>query len=636
MKKSDSMAVWMIGILLAAAATACGGARLQSRFPENDSKQLAGVLEKLRAAPAGAADSRPFLSVVHEGGKGIALVDLQTGKALWDRKDVSVDSTPFVGSGAVLFRSGEQIMALSSGSGKTLWKKSIKNSYLYGFAFDGNKVFVTTGNTDGGSPATGRSGRILALDVESGRSLWSVNAEKMLGCPAASAGMVFVPWDRQAISVFDAEKGSEVFRLIRKDSTVDFVLAGGNGVYYGSARDVQKLTKDSASGTKHEASTFEFEISDMPGNPRIYPDSYVSSTFEGGAQARNRLVWSATGTKESFTLDGDMIYLAFYRYVIGFKASERLPLWVHMSEVQIAASHGVQDGVLLLGTDGSMTYLDGETGTEKELWKADFKANNAYFQVSGFKAPSLEKETPNLHQGLVDMILDVDTQVLPLRKYGMKLLATIPDEKVVMDLVQVMSSADLPKALRDEAARLLRTMKGGVNFLFEALEQHYSFLDETPAPPAGAIASSLAESNEKKAAPLLIKHLKDHETAVEELVELTDAIVALGDAKAYEPLKRFFMMYHADSCMSQHMDVLVNVAEGILKFGGDEGRQIVEDVSKDARSPESLRFQLVELLKTGVGAGGEEKKEETAEKPKKPDKAGGSSAEEEEVEEEEE
>jgi outer membrane protein assembly factor BamB len=611
-----------LGVIVMAAALGCGGAKLQSRFPENNQGQLDAVLAKIAAAGSpDQAGAKPFLSVVLEGGNGLMIVDLNTGTSLWERKDITVSSAPTVGGGAVFLRSEDKIVALSASTGETLWKKPIKESYLYGFAVDGATVAVTMGNTDGGSPATGRMGQVLAMDVMSGNKKWNVSGEKMFGAPAAMGGLVFVPWDRQAISIFDAESGSEVCRLLRKDSTVDFVLAGTGGVYYGSGRDIQKLAKESWTGLKDEKTTFEFEVKDMPGTPRIYPDAYVNSTYEGGAQARNRLVWSIDKTRDKVGLDQDMIYLVFYRYVIGFDAAKKQPLWVHMSEMKVAASHAAADGVLLLGYDGTLTYIDGLTGTSKQMWKAPVTALNAFFQTAGFAAPALEKSEPNLHRGLVDMILDVDTQVLPLRKYGMKLLATIPDETVIMDLVQVMGSGSLPKPLRDEAARLLRTMKGGVHFLFDALKQHYDFLDETGAPPSGAIASSLAESKETKAAPMLVEHLVDHETPADELVELTAAILELGDAKAYEPLRSFFMMYHADSCMSQHVDVMLNVARGLLKFGGDEGKQIVEQVAADPKSPESLRVQLTEMLKKGPGEEGG-----SAEKPagKAPDeKAGG-------------
>lgn len=591
---------------------ACGGSQMKSRFPENDEQQLAMVLEKISVRATALQESRPFLSVVLEGGDGIKFIDLSSGKTLWERKDIQVSSAPAVGEGAVLLRSGDKIVALSTGTGSTLWKKSVKENYLYGFAFDSGRVFVTMGNTNGGSPATGRTGMIVAYDAGSGGKKWSIKAGKMLGAPAAAGGLVFVPWDRQAISIFDGESGKEVCRLIRKDSTVDFIITGAGGVYYGSARDIQKLTKESASGTKTEGTTFEFDVKEMPGSPRIYPDGYVESSFEGGAFARNRLLWSIGKGKGDIGLDQDMIYLVFYRYVVGFNALEKLPLWVHMSEAQIATSHAAGDGVLLLGMDGMLTYVDGKTGSSKTMWKENFSPHNAYFQTAGFTLPQVEIKEPNLHRGLVDMILDVDTQVLPLRKYGMKLLALIPDDMVTLDLVQVMSSPDLPKSLRDEAARLLRSRKGGVEFLIEALDQHHNFLEDTSAPPSGAIASSLVESNEKKAVPLLIDHLKDHETPAEELVELTAAIVELGDKKAYKPLKRFLLMYHGDSSMSQHANAMVNVARGVLKFGGEEGRDIVETIAGDPISPESLRFQLADLLKTGIDEP-EEKEEQSEE-----------------------
>jgi hypothetical protein len=589
-------------LVAAALVTGCGGAKLKSYVPENRESDLGAVLDRLgTAGKQEGKEGRSIIAVVLEDGHSLSLTDLDTGKKLWERKGIVVSSAPTIGPAGVYFRSEGKIMALSIDSGHTLWKKSIKESYLYGFAFDGGKMFVTTGNTNGGSPATGRLGVIMALDPGSGGTSWTVQAEKMLGAPAAAAGLVFVPWDRQAISVFDGQKGQEICRLIRKDSTVDFILAGPGGVFYGSAKDIQKLTKESLGGMKTEKSTFEFEIKDMPGSPRIFPDSYMESSYQGGANTRNRLLWSMGEPGDEIKLNQDMIYFVYYRYVIGFDAVKKLPVWVHMSGAQIANSETAGSGLLLIGMDGALTYVDGKTGTTKTIWKEDFSPENAFLGTAGFADPQIEKGEPDLHRGLVDMILDVDTQVLPLRKYGMKLLALIPDEKVTLDLVQVMSSSELPKALRDEAARLLRGRKGGVKYLLEALKLHEDFLEEQTAPPSGAIASSLVESAEKSAAPLLVEHLKDHETPAEELAELSAAILQLGDKKAYEPLKKFLLMYHADSSMSQHVDALVNIARGVIKFGGEEGRAVVEAVAGDPHSPESLRFQLADVLKEKPG-----------------------------------
>ncbi|MFH1434384.1 MAG: PQQ-binding-like beta-propeller repeat protein, partial [Pseudomonadota bacterium] len=601
----------------------CGGARIKTSFPAGNEANLSRVIEKLQGHEPAAA-GRPVVAVVKDKGSGLALFDIDTGEKIWEKNDIRLSSAPAIGEGKVVFNSDGDIVALSAATGERLWARAFKQPFVFGFAFDGGRIFVTGGNTDGGSPATGRKGLVMALDASSGSRLWSTSADKMFGAPAAAEGYVFVPWDRQAVSIIDAQEGKETCRFIRKDSMVDFVVSGPGGVYYGSSKDVQKLTKESLAGTKTEAGTFEVDQKIMPGNPRVFPDTYRESHYESGAEARNRILWTLSGKEGAGSIGfaGDMYFFVFYRYVVGFDTGDRLPRWVYMSDAQIATSSPAGDGILVLAADGSMTYVDAETGTSGVLWQKEISTQSAFFGATGFEPPALDKKEPDLHRGLVDMILDVDTQVLPLRKFGMKLLADLPDEMVTMDLVQVMASHELPKALRDEAAKLLRTRKGGSMFLVEALKQHQDFLSGTPPPPSGAIAASLAETGEEAAAFLLIEHLGDHETPADELTEISAAIVKLADKDAYEPLRNFLSMYHADSCMKFHPDVMVNVAAVVMKFGGEDGRKLVETIARDLKTPESLRYQLTELLDTGEEggveipegeeAGGEEAKGEEA------------------------
>ena len=613
--KMNNKPFWLIFLIFTSFAffkSGCGGGKLRSFFPENRDCDFQTVVEKLSSATKEpAVNASPVIAVVLNEGKRISLLDLRTGKTLWDRNDIEVSSAPYIAPYGVFFKSGNKIIALSIENGKTLWKKTIQEKYLYGFAFDDRTVFVTSGNTNGGSPTTGRKGIIRALNRQNGGVLWKIEAEKMLGAPAATGGMVFVPWDRQAISVLDSQKGREIFRFIRKDGTVDFVLAQSGTVFYGSASDIVKLSKESIINQKMQKNIIKFNSSDMPGSPRIFPDVYMESSYAGGAKARNRLLWSISQEKgDEIKLNQDKIYFIYYRYVIAFDAKNSKPVWIYMSNTQIASSATTSEGILLLTTDGALTFVDGLTGSSKILWKENILPQNAFLETSGFTEPKLEKSETDVHRGLVDMILDIDTQVIPLRKFGMKLLSTMEDEKVTMDLVQIMSSAEIPKTLRDEAAQLLRMRKGGTKFLIDALKSHADYLENRLPPPVGAIASSLAESNDKKSVNLLLEHLLDPQTPSEDLAELSAAIIKLGNKENYEPLKKFFLMYHADSSMKQNVDVMVNIARAILKFGGENGRKVIETVAGDSKTPESLRIQLSEILKEKTQNPEEKGKEE--------------------------
>ncbi len=592
----------IIALTASCTLAGCGGAAaFTNLFPDNKPAQIDMILDGVGApspttGPVNATGS-PLMATVLGGGKSLALYDLEKGKTRWSI-DATVDSEPAIGPDLVAFRSGDDIVAVDLGSGKRLWKKGLVAPNLYGFAFDSGLVFVTQGNTDGGVSATGRTGTIWALDAASGSKKWGMTVDKMLGGPAARAGMVFVPWDRQTISVLDARSGSELCRVLRRDGTVDYVEAGPEGVFYGSKSDIMRLTSRSAAGTKEGAAHLDFDPVEMPGQPPLHADTFESSKSVIGARARIRLLWSpGTEKKEDgLALDSDVIYFLFYKYVIALDARKGTTRWVHGSDEPIAWAEAGMGGVFYLEEDGGIMFLDAEDGAHAEVGTLDGKPDSASFDAGTFR-PDATGEPKKLMWGLRDLVFDVDTQVLPLRKYALKLMADLPDEDVTMDLLEVLRSSHVPKAMRDQAALMLRGREGGVEFLKDALQYHADYLGETTAPPVGAIASSLANAKEKSALPLLLSHLRDHETPTADLVELTEAILVLGDVSAVPDLERFLVMYHADSCLSTNIDILVNVAEAIVKFGGEDGKAKVGEIIADPITGSVLKSKLSDVVK---------------------------------------
>ena len=598
MTRSSSTVILVASWMLAG----CGGAAaFTNLFPDNKPEQIDMVLDAV-GTPSTTSEpvnrtGGPVLAAVLAGGKRLALHDLEKGETLWSI-DVAVDSEPAIGPDLVVLRSGDDIVAVELGSGKRRWKKGLEKPHLYGFAFDSGMVFVTQGNTDGGVSATGRTGTIWALDAQSGARKWGMTVDKMLGGPAARAGMVFVPWDRQTISVLDARAGDELCRVLRRDGTVDYVEASPEGVFYGSKSDIMRLTSRSAAGTKDGAAHLDFDPVEMPGQPPLHIDTFESSKSDHGARARIRLLWSPGMEKkeDGLALDSDAIYFLFYKYVIALDATDGTTRWVHGSDEPIAWAEAGMGGVYYLEEDGGIMFLDAEDGAFAEVGALDGKPISARFDTGAF-SPEATGEPKKLMWGLRDLVFDVDTQVLPLRKYALKLMADLPSETVTMDLLEVLRSSHVPKAMRDQAAMMLRGREGGVEFLKDALQYHADYLGDMSAPPVGAIASSLANANEKSALPLLLNHLRDHETPTSDLVELTEAILVLGDVSAVPDLERFLVMYHADSCLSTNIDVLVNVAEAIVKFGGEDGQAKVKEIIADPFTGSVLKSKLSDVVK---------------------------------------
>lgn len=578
----------------------CGGATaFTNLFPDNKPEHLDLVLDSVgeprsTSEPANGT-GKPLMAAVIKEGKGLGVFDLQGGEWLW-KKELAVDSAPVVGPGVVVVRSGGEVVGLDVGRGERLWDRKVTMQNVYGFAFDGEQVFYTEGNTDGGFAATGQNGTIWALDARSGSKNWNVEVDRMLGAPSARGGLVFVPWDRQSISVLDAATGDEVARLLRRDGTIDFVMAVPEGVYYGGQKDILRLTPRSAGGIKEGAASADFDPTKMPGQPAIMFDAFEASHASQGARARIRLLWSPepVDKETELALADDSIHFLFYRYVISLDVETGLARWVHMSQTPVAWAEAGTHGVFLVDEPGAVTYVDGQGGGATEVAQLGEQVQSCDLDTGDW-APGVEGEARKLIWGLRDLVFDVDTQVLPLRKYALQLMVALPDPSVTMDLLEIMRSSYVPKAMKDQAALMLREREGGVDFLKDALKYHANYLDQTDAPPVGAIASSLAKAGEKSALPLLLTHLRDHETDAGDLVELTAAILELGDVSAVPDLEGFLLMYHADSSLNTSADILVNVAEAIVKFNGEAGKDFVISVAKDGFTGAVLRQKLLEV-----------------------------------------
>jgi hypothetical protein len=582
------------------ACSGCGGAAaFTNLFPDNKPEHIDVVLETV-GEPSRTTETRnstgtPLVAAVVDGGQGVAAWEVQGAERLWSTS-LAADSEPAVGRSVVMVRSGPEVVALDLETGERRWSRKLSHKHLYGFAFDAGLVFVTEGNTDGGFAATGQRGVVSALDEESGRRKWSVEVDRMIGAPAARGGLVLIPWDRQSISALDADTGEEVARLLRRDGTVDWVVARAEGVYYGGQKEIIRLTPRAAAGTTDATAHIDFDPMQMPGQPAIRPDAFERSMADPGARARIRLLWSPApvGSETEMEVRDGSIYFLFYRYLIALGVEEGLARWVHMSEKPVAWAAAGTGGVFLVDEKGLMTYVDGESGGAVELGSLGAAVTSCDFDTGGW-SPEVDGEARKLIWGLRDLVFDVDTQVLPLRKYALELMVALPDPSVTMDLLEVMRSSYVPKAMKDQAALMLREREGGVDFLKDALKYHADYLEEMDAPPVGAIASSLAKAGEKSALPLLLSHLRDHETDAGDLEELTAAIIELGDVSVVPELSRFLVMYHADSSMNVQMEVLINVAEAIVEFGGDAGRQFVEELANDGFTPAVLRQELLEL-----------------------------------------
>src|SRR5262245_28747194 len=144
---------------------------------------------------------------------------------MWEAR-LAPSSKPVVGGSAVLVTVDKTLVALDIRTGAERWRmdppqdvgpEDVDLSYI-GAAIEGDTAYVVFGK-----PGGARAAHICALDVESGSRRWGQDVDKPLGAPAVRGNSVFVPWDRQNLSILDASNGTEVARLRSTDDVVNFV-----------------------------------------------------------------------------------------------------------------------------------------------------------------------------------------------------------------------------------------------------------------------------------------------------------------------------------------------------------------------------------------------------------------------------
>lgn len=593
------------GIFISLVVLACGCGRtveFRTSYPDNQPSHVAEVLERLGppqlpSSPDNVTGQPLVVVALHGDDEGLVAFAADTGEELW-RRSMAVDSRAEIGGPVVVVRSDQEIVGLSVRDGQPLWRRPAETIDYVGAAVDSG-VVVLAFSTAGQQASMFREGRLVALDALSGRELWTLGpVEKQLASPAASSGVLFVPWDRLSISAFDIETGRELARLLSRDDVFSFVRAGPAGVFYGST-GVYRLTEQSASGSREESVVFEPLVGNAPVSEGIEADGFLAQT--GGRNARNkiRFLWrGAPSTGEQVDLFDDTLYFLYYRIVFAFDAGTGRLRWVCTTEQDIEAAAVVSGGLLLIDGQGGLRGLSAESGETSFEADLEVPVANASFDVPGMPSGEPQGDAPStaVRQQLRAVIFDPDARLAPARRFAVAVLASMPEPEVTRDLLEVCRCRRIPEAIRNDAAMVLRTRQVGSRYLVEALEDHYDFLEDTQAPPVGVIASAVLHMDERSALDPLFEHLLDPETPREDLAPVAEAVAEFGEARLVPELRRFIVRYHADSEFNQAESILLELARAVALYGDDDDRAALAALADDSSTLHRLARNLEAAL----------------------------------------
>ncbi|MEO8877883.1 MAG: hypothetical protein ABI461_19975, partial [Polyangiaceae bacterium] len=92
--------------------------------------------------------------------------------------------------------------------------------------------------------------------------------------------------------------------------------------------------------------------------------------------------------------------------------------------------------------------------------------------------------------------------------------------------------------------------------------------------------------------PLLVEHLFEPADTDDDVLQVAKALAVLGGPAQVAPLKEFFSVYHAAAQNELIEAAVVTVGESLLRFGGKEGRALVDKAIADPSTLPGITSKL--------------------------------------------
>jgi outer membrane protein assembly factor BamB len=249
-----------------------------------------------------------------------------TAKLLWSQNIGSVQFplTIAVNGGFVTVASGDgTVLAVEAESGRTLWRASVGSKLSAGVGSDGRLAAVVS-----------REGELVVL--EAGQIKW----RKPLGvrvatAPLVAGGRVFVLGVDRAIRAFDAQDGAKIWELQRPGDPLTLASAGviaafkntlvvGQGPRLAGIDPISSVVRwEVPIGSPRGANEVE-RLADLIGPALRTGDLLCARSFQAAVGCvdaeRGRIVWSkSVGGNDAIGGDSE--------FVFGADASDRLTAW---------------------------------------------------------------------------------------------------------------------------------------------------------------------------------------------------------------------------------------------------------------------------------------------------------------------
>lgn len=571
-------AATFVGAALACAcASATTGGKVFAPDWQNDGgKSIAAVHARVGNAPV-AAGPGVAVGVTEQGLVGIGL----DGSGAWSYP-TKIDALPAVSAGVVVATTGGSVVALDAKTGKLLWQKPSDGKSLRGAGDDGKVTVVSLGNPGGG-------GSLLLAVTRSGEVLRELRPEPDVGSPAVQGNVAFIPWGSQYVSAVDLSNGDEIGRLLLREQVSQAVNLGGQ-LYFGElslVRFDEKVSQAASGG----ATTVSLPVRELPGKPVWFIDG--GSVQPATASARERIRIFAR-PDEGGVAKGRFA-ATYFRIVMGLGATDAKLHWVRTASGDVLGGTALSSGFAFCTANGKVMVLD-PRGGEAAMHDLGTKLRSCVIDGGSYAAPQGKDPAP-LPEQIAAAIQLREAQMVVAQRFLLRELGALDAPTVTKTLIELAENPHTPPMLLEDARQLLSSRRNGADYMIEALSTHYDFLsDVLRPPPVGPIADALAAMNDKRAAPLLAKHLNDPANTPDDIKRAARALDKLATQAELDELKTFFALYRATADQPELVSAVLSVARAIVRIGGDDGKRLVRDAASDPLTHPEIKEGLANLV----------------------------------------
>lgn len=588
---------------LLALAGACGGGQTQGtafdpRWTNDDGAGIAAFQRQV-AATALPVGADVVVGVTGSEGAHRLVGAPLSGDARGARWTFThpLDARPALAGSVVVGLGHGELFALDARTGKLLWKRNA-GGRLRGAGDDGQTTVVSLAATFG-------EGSVVLAIGHDGMVQRQIEDEAAIGVPAVVGRYTFLPWHGQYVTVFDLQTGGEVARALLRTEVSRAFLSGG-ALFFGGVA-ATRFDGSIARGAAGRASTVALAMREIPGTPAWMPTGTEVLEPKASASDMTRL-YARPVASGAAAIEGNRFAATYFSLAVGLDATSGAVAWARQAEADFLGGAAYAGGFALCDARGEVTLVDAGTGAATGRVSLGERVASCVVQADGLRPPApasgraVEAVEP-LAKQLERAVRAPRAELMGMQRPLLRALAAQPDEGVTKTLIDLASSPRTPQLLAEDARKALAARRRGAAFMLEALKRTSDSQAGAGWSLVGPLADALSAMGEKRAAPLLARHLNEPETRPKDLARAAAALVVLAGPEELTALRTFFALHRGVAGAAGRSDEaltasVVRVAEALVKLG-DAGP--VTQAANDAFTSPAIRDRLVRLTGSGVG-----------------------------------